>query len=265
MIVEKLQHIELQYVAIFFPEALKYIRLFNQRIELIGVGSGGRRGFVMENNACALNKAEFALIYSRSVEIQGVYMIVMIDNYDSFTYNVVQYLSELGAPPKVFRNDKTTVDELLAMKPDALVVSPGPCTPKEAGISREAIRRFSEKGVPILGICLGHQSIGDVFGAKVVHAPYLMHGKVSDIEHDASGVFDGLPNPFKATRYHSLTLEPESLPECLEVNAKTEDGVIMGIRHKTLPVHGVQFHPESIITEHGHALLKNFLKLSGQS
>ena len=189
-------------------------------------------------------------------------MILMIDNYDSFTYNVVQYLAELAAPPRVFRNDKATVDELVELKPDALVVSPGPCTPSEAGISCEAIRRFSEMGTPVLGICLGHQCIGEVFGAKVVHAPYLMHGKVSDMHHDGSGVFTGLPTPFKATRYHSLTIAPESLPECLNVNAKTDDEIIMGIKHETLPVHGVQFHPESIITDHGHALLKNFLEIS---
>ena len=186
-------------------------------------------------------------------------MIVMIDNYDSFTYNVVQYLSELGAPPKVFRNDKTTVDDLLSLKPEALIVSPGPCTPKEAGISCDAIRRFSDVGAPILGICLGHQSIGDVFGAEVIHAPYLMHGKVSDIKHDGKGVFSGLPSPFKATRYHSLTLNPATIPDCLEVCAETDDGIVMGVRHTSLPVHGVQFHPESIITEHGHALIKNFL------
>ncbi len=185
----------------------------------------------------------------------------MIDNYDSFTYNVVQYLAELGAPPRVFRNDKITVDELVDLKPDALVVSPGPCTPSEAGISCEAIRRFSEIGTPVLGICLGHQCIGEVFGAKVVHAPYLMHGKVSDMHHDGSGVFAGLPTPFKATRYHSLTIDPESLPACLIVNAKTDDEIIMGVRHESLPVHGVQFHPESIITDHGHALLKNFLEI----
>lgn len=186
----------------------------------------------------------------------------MIDNYDSFTYNVVQYLAELGAPPRVFRNDKVTVDELVELNPDALVVSPGPCTPSEAGISCEAIRRFSEIGTPVLGICLGHQSIGEVFGGKVVHAPYLMHGKVSEMHHDGSGVFAGLPTPFKATRYHSLTIDPDSLPECLIVNARTDDGIIMGVRHESLPVHGVQFHPESIITDHGHALLKNFLEIS---
>lgn len=189
-------------------------------------------------------------------------MILMIDNYDSFTYNVVQYLAELGAPPRVFRNDKVTVDELVELNPDALVVSPGPCTPSEAGISCEAIRRFSEIGTPVLGICLGHQSIGEVFGGKVVHAPYLMHGKVSEMHHDGSGVFAGLPTPFKATRYHSLTIDPDSLPECLIVNARTDDGIIMGVRHESLPVHGVQFHPESIITDHGHALLKNFLEIS---
>ena len=186
----------------------------------------------------------------------------MIDNYDSFTYNVVQYLAELGAPPRVFRNDKVTVDELVELKPDALVVSPGPCTPSEAGISCEAIRRFSEIGTPVLGICLGHQCIGEVFGAKVVHAPYLMHGKVSDMHHDGSGVFADLPTPFKATRYHSLTIDPDSLPESLCVNARTDDEIIMGVRHESLPVHGVQFHPESIITDHGHALLKNFLDMA---
>ena len=189
-------------------------------------------------------------------------MILMIDNYDSFTYNIVQYLSELGAPPRVFRNDKVAVDELVALAPEALIVSPGPCTPSDAGISCEAIKRFAGLGTPVLGICLGHQSIGEVFGAKVVHAPYLMHGKVSEILHDGEGVFFGLPSPFSATRYHSLTLDPESIPTSLKVSAETKDGIIMGVRHETLPIHGVQFHPESIITEHGHALLKNFLDIA---
>lgn len=189
-------------------------------------------------------------------------MLIMIDNYDSFTYNIVQYLGELGHVPEVFRNDKISLTELKNMDIDALVVSPGPCDPVQAGISCEAIRHFSDKKVPILGICLGHQCIGEVFGCKIVHAPYLMHGKVSKIIHTGVGVFKDIPNGFEATRYHSLTIDPESCPSCLEITAKTEDGIIMGIQHKELPIYGVQFHPESIITEHGHKMLENFLKLS---
>lgn len=186
-------------------------------------------------------------------------MLLMIDNYDSFTYNLVQYFGELGQEVKVFRNDEITLDEIEALAPHYLVLSPGPCTPNEAGVSLAAIERFAGK-LPILGVCLGHQSIGQAFGGKVVHARQLMHGKVSDVHHHDRGVFRGLPNPVVCTRYHSLVVERESLPDCLEITAWTEDGEIMGLRHKTLPVEGVQFHPESILTQHGHDMLANFLK-----
>jgi anthranilate synthase component 2 len=186
-------------------------------------------------------------------------MLLMIDNYDSFTYNLVQYFGELGASVKVFRNDEITLEQIGHMKPAQLVISPGPCSPAEAGISVEAIREFAGK-LPILGVCLGHQSIAAAFGGKVVHAKRLMHGKTSPVHHEGTGVFRGLPNPVVCTRYHSLAIERESLPECLEVTAWTDDGEIMGVRHKTLAVEGVQFHPESILTEHGHDLLKNFLE-----
>ena len=186
-------------------------------------------------------------------------MLLMIDNYDSFTYNLVQYFGELGQDVQVYRNDEITLDQIEALKPQYLVVSPGPCTPLEAGISVPAIKHFAGK-LPILGVCLGHQSIGEAFGGKIIHAATLMHGKVSPIEHTGKGVFKGLPSPFNVTRYHSLAIERESLPDCLEITAWTEDGEIMGVRHKTLPIEGVQFHPESILTEHGHAMLDNFLK-----
>ncbi|NOY53672.1 MAG: aminodeoxychorismate/anthranilate synthase component II [Deltaproteobacteria bacterium] len=187
-------------------------------------------------------------------------MLFMIDNYDSFTYNLVQYLGELGEEPVVYRNDRITVGEIEAMKPDRLVISPGPCTPKEAGISVEVIRHFAGK-LPILGVCLGHQSIGAAFGAEIVGAKKLMHGKTSQVKHDGKGVFRGLPNPFTATRYHSLVIERGSLPDDLLVTAEAEDGEIMGIRHRSLPIEGVQFHPESILTEVGHDLLRNFLRI----
>ena len=183
----------------------------------------------------------------------------MIDNYDSFTYNLVQYLGELGEEVVVHRNDEITLDEIAALKPDRIVVSPGPCTPNEAGVSVPLIKQFAGK-IPILGVCLGHQSIGQAFGGKIVHAQQLMHGKTSQIHHKSGGVFRDLPNPYRATRYHSLVIERESLPDCLEVTAWTDDGEIMGVRHKTLAVEGVQFHPESILTEHGHALLQNFTR-----
>jgi anthranilate synthase component 2 len=191
-------------------------------------------------------------------------MILMIDNYDSFTYNVVQYLGELKADVKVVRNDEITVDEIADLAPEKIVISPGPCTPNEAGISVATIERFAGE-VPILGICLGHQSIGQAFGGKVVRARAVMHGKTSPIYHNNTGVFRGLPNPFEATRYHSLVVERESLPDCLEVTAwtQTEDGEIdeiMGFRHRELAVEGVQFHPESILTENGHDMLENFIK-----
>ena len=186
-------------------------------------------------------------------------MLLMIDNYDSFTYNLVQYFGELGASVKVFRNDEITLEQIGHMQPAHLVISPGPCSPTEAGISVAAIREFAGK-LPILGVCLGHQSIAAAFGGKVVHAKRLMHGKTSPVHHEGTGVFRGLPNPVICTRYHSLAIERESLPDCLEVTAWTDDGEIMGVRHKTLAVEGVQFHPESILTEHGHDLLKNFLE-----
>ncbi len=190
-------------------------------------------------------------------------MLLMIDNYDSFTYNLVQYFGELGAEVKVVRNDEVTVDEIEAMGPDQLVISPGPCTPNEAGISLEAIRHFAGK-LPILGVCLGHQSIGQAFGGKIVHAKEIMHGKTSPVFHNDTGVFTGLDNPFTATRYHSLVIDQESLPECLEVTAWTgQKGAIdeiMGIRHREYDIQGVQFHPESILTEQGHRLLQNFLE-----
>ena len=186
-------------------------------------------------------------------------MILMIDNYDSFTYNVVQYLGELNADVHVVRNDEVTLAQIEALAPEKIVISPGPCTPNEAGISVAAIRHFGGQ-IPLLGICLGHQSIGQAFGGKIVRAKELMHGKTSMIHHLDKGVFEGLPNPFRATRYHSLVIERASLPDCLEITAWTEDGEIMGVRHKTLLVEGVQFHPESILTEHGHAMLVNFLK-----
>lgn len=193
-------------------------------------------------------------------------MLLMIDNYDSFTYNVVQYLGELGAEVKVFRNDEITVEEIEDLAPERIVVSPGPCTPNEAGVSMAAIRHFAGK-LPILGICLGHQSIGQVFGGKVIRAGRVMHGKTSQVHHRGQGVFKDLGNPFRATRYHSLVVEQASLPECLEITAWTEnpDGSveeIMGLRHRSLAIEGVQFHPESIMTEHGHQLLANFLEQS---
>jgi len=189
--------------------------------------------------------------------------ILMIDNYDSFTYNLVQYLAELGAEVEVVRNDQIAVEEIERINPDKLVISPGPCTPKEAGISVAAIHRYAGK-YPILGVCLGHQSIGHAFGGNIIHAKSIMHGKTSMVHHKDTGVFKGLNNPFQATRYHSLVIERASLPECLEVTAWTEDrdgnlDEIMGVRHKTLPIEGVQFHPESIMTEQGHDLLRNFL------
>ncbi|GAA5317072.1 MAG: aminodeoxychorismate/anthranilate synthase component II [Candidatus Pelagadaptatus aseana] len=191
-------------------------------------------------------------------------MILMIDNYDSFTYNVVQYLGELKADVKVVRNDEVTVADIEAMAPEKIVISPGPCTPNEAGISIAAIEAFAGK-IPLLGICLGHQSIGQAYGGKIVRAGQVMHGKTSPIHHGDVGVFKGLTNPYQATRYHSLVIEKESLPECLEITAWTEnaDGSmdeIMGVRHRELDVEGVQFHPESILTEHGHDLLRNFLE-----
>ncbi|AEG02933.1 anthranilate synthase component II [Methylomonas methanica] len=190
--------------------------------------------------------------------------VVMVDNYDSFTYNLVQYFGELGAEVTVVRNDEVSVADIAALKPDKIVISPGPCTPKEAGISVETIRAYAGK-IPLLGVCLGHQSIGYAFGGNIIHAKQIMHGKVSQVYHNDVGVFKGLNNPFTATRYHSLVIEQATLPDCLEVTAWTQDengGIdeIMGVRHKTLDIEGVQFHPESILTEHGHDMLRNFLQ-----
>src|ERR1700722_5737238 len=188
-------------------------------------------------------------------------MLVLIDNYDSFTFNLVHYLGELGAQVEVHRNDKVTSDDVIAANPDAIVLSPGPCTPKEAGICLDLITRAAST-IPILGVCLGHQAIGDAFGGKVVRAPTLVHGKLSEIRHDGSGIFRGINAPFKATRYHSLVVERKSLPRDLTVTADTDAGVVMGLSHRRLPVHGVQFHPESIASDHGHLMLKNFLDLA---
>ena len=186
-------------------------------------------------------------------------MILMIDNFDSFTYNLVQYLGELGAEVKVCRNNAVSLEEIARLRPAQIVISPGPGTPERAGISLAAIQRFAGS-IPILGVCLGHQAIGQAFGGKVVKARRVMHGKQSSVRHDGKGVFAGLPDGFAATRYHSLAVERETLPACLEVSAQAEEGEIMGLRHCTLPVEGVQFHPEALLTEHGHALLKNFME-----
>jgi len=191
--------------------------------------------------------------------------LLMIDNYDSFTYNLVQYLGELGAEVDVVRNDELDVDGLLARAGDGLVISPGPGTPADAGISVDAIARFADAGIPVFGVCLGHQSIGAAYGARIVRARSIMHGKVSSVAHDRKGVFEGLPDHFEATRYHSLVIEEESMPDTLEVTARTDDGEIMGVRHRDLPIEGVQFHPESIMTNEGKRLLANFLSRCGRA
>jgi anthranilate synthase component 2 len=189
-------------------------------------------------------------------------MLTLIDNYDSFTYNLVHFLGEMGAECRVYRNDKVSVDAVLAEAPRGIVMSPGPCTPNEAGICLELVERAGGE-IPLLGVCLGHQAIGQAYGGRVVRAPQLMHGKLSVVRHNGAGVFAGLPETFEATRYHSLVVEADSVPDCLEITARTDNGVIMGLRHKTHPVHGVQFHPESIASQHGHRLLANFLDLAG--
>jgi anthranilate synthase component II len=189
-------------------------------------------------------------------------MLVLIDNYDSFTYNLVHFLGELGTKSEVIRNDKVTADEVLRMKPKAIVLSPGPCTPNEAGVCLDLIAKAGAK-IPLLGVCLGHQSIGQAYGGKVIRAPEPMHGKLSTITHTDKGVFKGLPEEIEVTRYHSLIVERATLPDCLDITAETSDGIIMGLMHKTHPVHGVQFHPESIASQQGHALLANFLELAG--
>jgi|TARA_B110000967_G_C18807317_1_gene521708 anthranilate synthase component 2 len=185
-------------------------------------------------------------------------MLLMIDNYDSFTYNLVQYLAEIGQEVKVVRNDQISIEEINKLNPQYIVISPGPCTPNEAGISLELIEAFKGK-IPILGVCLGHQSIGQAFGGKIIHAQTIMHGKTSRISHNNTGVFSGIKNPFIATRYHSLVIDRKSLPDCFDITAWTDDNEIMGIKHKELAIEGVQFHPESILSEYGHDLLKNFL------
>ncbi len=190
-------------------------------------------------------------------------MLLVIDNYDSFTWNLVHYIGELGADPHVVRNDKISVREILDNPPDAIVLSPGPCTPNEAGIGLELVRE-AKGSIPMFGVCLGHQTISQAYGAEIVHAPTLMHGKISAIQHCSEGVFKGINGPFQATRYHSLTMLPESLPETMTVTAHSDDGVIMGAMHKSHPVHGVQFHPESIASEHGHLILKNFLEIAAR-
>jgi len=187
-------------------------------------------------------------------------MTLVIDNYDSFTYNLVQYLGEMGVDLKVVRNDQITLDEIAALKPERILISPGPCSPRESGLSNDIIRKFAGQ-VPILGVCLGHQCIGHTFGAQVVVNYRMMHGKTSPIKHNGKDLFEGMPNPFNATRYHSLVIARDTLPDFLEVTAETDEGEIMGVRHKTLPIWGVQFHPESILTENGRTILKNFLKL----
>lgn len=187
-------------------------------------------------------------------------MLLMIDNYDSFTYNLVQYFGELGEDIRVYRNDKIKVEDIVRLNPDRIVISPGPCTPKEAGISIEVIRYFADK-MPILGVCLGHQAIGEAFGGDVVRAERLMHGKISMIYHDGRTIFENIPNPFEATRYHSLIIKKDTLPSCLEISAETKEGEIMGVRHRELKVEGVQFHPESILTKAGMDILRNFLKI----
>ena len=189
-------------------------------------------------------------------------MIILIDNYDSFTYNLVHFLGELGAECDVYRNDQITVDEVIDKKPQAIVLSPGPCDPDQAGICLELVKRAGPE-IPLLGVCLGHQTIGQVYGGKVIRAPHLMHGKTSTIHNKGKSVFADLPKSFKATRYHSLVVERETLPKSLAITAETEDGLIMGLQHKKYPIHGVQFHPESIASQHGHALLKNFLVTAG--
>jgi anthranilate synthase/aminodeoxychorismate synthase-like glutamine amidotransferase len=188
-------------------------------------------------------------------------MILVLDNYDSFTYNLVQYLGELGVDLQVRRNDEITLAEIRELKPERILVSPGPCSPREAGLSNDVIRTFAGEGIPIFGVCLGHQCIGHAFGAEVVVNYRMMHGKTSPIKHDGKDLFEGMPNPFPATRYHSLVIKRDTMPDVLTITAETEEGEIMGVKHKTLPIWGVQFHPESILTENGRTIIKNFLKL----
>ena len=190
-------------------------------------------------------------------------MLLLIDNYDSFTYNLVHFFGELGAEAVVRRNDALTADEAVAMNPRAIVLSPGPCTPSEAGICLETVKKASRAGIPLFGVCLGHQAIGQAFGGDVIRCHEIVHGKTADIVHTGEGVFEGLPSPLRGTRYHSLVIKRETMPEDLIVTAETSDGIVMGVRHRTLPVHGVQFHPESIASQHGHRMLANFLRMAG--
>ena len=209
----------------------------------------------------ALTRYFFFIAAPTNARREWIDMFVLIDNYDSFTHNLRHYLGTLGADVRVWRNDAVAVADVLALRPEGIVISPGPCDPDRAGICLDLIERASAN-IPIFGVCLGHQSIGQAFGGRVVRAPKPMHGKISDIRHQEKGLFQGIPTPFKATRYHSLTVERESLPDCLEITAESDDGVIQGLSHKTLAVHGVQFHPESIASEHGFSILKNFLDLA---
>jgi anthranilate synthase/aminodeoxychorismate synthase-like glutamine amidotransferase len=213
----------------------------------------GNRSAVKLNRAILIFKIDSRAILSP--------MILVLDNYDSFTYNLVQYLGELGADLQVKRNDEISLDGIRALKPERILVSPGPCSPREAGLSNEVIRTFSQEGIPVFGVCLGHQCIGHAFGAEVVVNYRMMHGKTSPIKHDGKDLFAGMANPFLATRYHSLVIKRDSMPDVLEITAETDEGEIMGVKHKTLPIWGVQFHPESILTENGRTILKNFLKL----
>lgn len=194
---------------------------------------------------------------------KGRTMLLLIDNYDSFTYNLVHFLGELGADAEVHRNDKLSVGQAMSKRPEAIVISPGPCDPDKAGICLDLIKAAADARVPLLGVCLGHQAIGQAFGGRIIRAPELMHGKVDAVLHTGKGVFRHLPSPLQATRYHSLTIDPETLPSVLEITAHSPDGTIMGLQHRELPIHGVQFHPESIATEHGHDLLRNFLEIAG--